>query len=117
MTDTIDESMIDAEETVQEAATMTPEQERLREQIARYEFSNISGSRFPSHDGVPFEELPNDWWSKVRAYKRADYIIALEGLEVIADDQNIKVNIIQTGFGRKATIPDNVFKLVEKEVP
>jgi len=54
------------------------EEEKIREKIARYEFSNILNAGFPSHAGIPFEKLPDDWWSKVEAYERADQILSLE---------------------------------------
>ena len=53
----------------------------LREEIAKYEFGNIPDRGFPLHKGFPFEDLPDDWWSKVLAYVRADNILGFVSKE------------------------------------
>ena len=51
--------------------------EQAREILARHEFEKIPENRFPGMHGYPFEQLPDDWWSKVEAYKRADETLSL----------------------------------------
>lgn len=58
----------------------------MRDEIAKYEWGTILDAGFPSHNGIPFNTLPDNWWSKVEAYYRADHILSIirqkvEGLE------------------------------------
>ena len=71
------------------------EYERKREEIARIEFSHILDAGFPSHSGIPFEKLPDDWWSKVKAYERADQILSLDGIEIRAENHDLPRNRYQ----------------------
>ena len=67
----------------------SPECQRIRQEIAQFEFDHIPDAGFPSMAGYSFSQLPSDWWSKVEAYKRADSILSIKGLAILSDDQSV----------------------------
>ena len=69
----------------------------MREKIAEIEFEHMLDARFPSHEGIPYKDIPDNFPQKSLAYRQAKEIIELIYSEIEKVENPYKSNTYSYG--------------------